>query len=742
MASQAGATDRPSVTHVGQHFPKMAFSQSRLWLLVIIAAALLAGLSIWTHVSASGSLRKSLAGYLQAILKADVAALRSWLDNEKADVRAWAARAQVRENVQTLIRIASDSPTPAKPLQSSSALAALRKDLKSIELNKDIRGFVVIAHDGTVLASDRDRIIGLQLSPDDLANLDSVFGGASQIAPPFRRSALVSAYGPWPLEPMMAAAAPIITGPRPRSLIDSLLGPEEGDRVVATLVFLLDPKKDFTRILSIAHMGQTGHTYAFNRDGMMLSDSRFNDELKRIGLIADRPDATSILTVHVRDPGMDITGGDRPKEPLSARPLTQMAASAIAGESGVNAAGYRDYRGLKVMGAWEWLEEYDFGVATEVSESEVSNALRPIWVTFALLVAFLAVAGALLVVKTWINVRLRQRIDQVRQLGQYTLIEKIGQGGMGEVYRAQHTMLRRPTALKLLRGPSVTPETVVRFEREVQQTCQLTHPNTIEIYDYGRTPEGIFYYVMEHLDGLTVGHLVAMDGPMPPGRVAAVLRQVCGSLQEAHEIGLIHRDIKSQNIMLCERGGNYDVVKVLDFGLAKDVAAPDTFKAAGPDGLAGTPKYIAPERLRDARIADARTDLFSVGAVAFLMVTGHEAFLGSSVQEICEQVLHAPIAHPSECIDRPIPAGLDELIFNCLSRNPNDRPASAAEVIDLLDAIEGLDEWGPGEARQWWHNNTHKIRSVRARRSASWQAGTGGATDPTPPLTGSSLGGV
>ena len=190
---------------------------------------------------------------------------------------------------------------------------------------------------------------------------------------------------------------------------------------------------------------------------------------------------------------------------------------------------------------------------------------------------------------------LQKEVERAARLGQYTLEDKIGEGGMGAVYRARHAFLRRPTAVKLIRSGLATPAMLARFEREVQLTSQLTHPNTIAIYDYGRTPEGIFYYAMEYLPGLPLDRVILDDGPQPEARVVHLVSQICASLAEAHRIGLVHRDVKPANVMLCERGGVYDVVKVLDFGLVKELGAEDDAAVTAMGHIVGTPHYMSPE---------------------------------------------------------------------------------------------------------------------------------------------------
>ena len=229
---------------------------------------------------------------------------------------------------------------------------------------------------------------------------------------------------------------------------------------------------------------------------------------------------------------------------------------------------------------------------------------------------------------------------------------------------------------------------MARFEREVRLASQLTHPNTIDIYDYGRTPEGVFYFAMELVEGPTLGELVAREGPLPPSRVVAILKQICGSLGEAHGKGLIHRDIKPANIMLCERGGRSEVVKVLDFGLVKDVGKPATRALTAPTKVGGTPLYMAPERLTAAGTEDARSDIYAVGAVAYLLLTGRSMFTYKNEVELLWKVVNEV---PGE-IGAPVPAELARLVMSCLAKDPAERPQDVGELLSALEAIPDVDD--------------------------------------------------
>jgi serine/threonine-protein kinase len=306
---------------------------------------------------------------------------------------------------------------------------------------------------------------------------------------------------------------------------------------------------------------------------------------------------------------------------------------------------------------------------------------------------------------------LQERVREVQQLGQYTLGEKLGEGGMGVVYRAHHALLRRPTAIKLLPAEKAGEQSIRRFEREVQITAQLSHPNTVAVYDYGRTPEGIFYYAMEYLEGTTLQKLVQDSGPQPPARVVHLLRQVAGALGEAHAAGLVHRDVKPANILLCERGGLRDVAKVVDFGLVRDLERGDRATLTDVNAIAGTPLYLAPEAITRPDQVDARSDLYALGAVGYFLVTGAQVFGGATLVEVCSHHLHSRPVAPAERLGRPIPAPLERLLLDCLEKDPERRPQTAQEMDQRLAAC-GVPAWTQEDARAWPQANARSLAEL------------------------------
>jgi eukaryotic-like serine/threonine-protein kinase len=309
---------------------------------------------------------------------------------------------------------------------------------------------------------------------------------------------------------------------------------------------------------------------------------------------------------------------------------------------------------------------------------------------------------------------LGQEVTAARELGSYRLVERLGQGGMGEVWRAQHRLLARAAAIKLIRpgatdaaGQGASEEARRRFEREAQVIASLRSPHTIELFDFGIAVDGAFYYVMELLDGFDVDTLVRRFGPVSADRAIYLLRQVCHSLSEAESRGLVHRDIKPANIFVCRYGEDCDFVKVLDFGIAKaSVPNVDTEPALTQQNvIRGTPAFIAPEQALGRTDLDARADVYATGCVAYWLLTGQFVFEASTPMAMLLQHTSTPPTPPSTRTELSIPAALDQLVLSCLAKDPVDRPQSAGELSLRLAAIEGSSTWTEGRARSWWATN-------------------------------------
>ncbi|HEX6081215.1 MAG TPA: serine/threonine-protein kinase [Methylomirabilota bacterium] len=343
-------------------------------------------------------------------------------------------------------------------------------------------------------------------------------------------------------------------------------------------------------------------------------------------------------------------------------------------------------------------------IGTLIAVGATSLRPPPALFFFGLIFPYLLVAGM-----AWVGARvvyhLGTEVRRARELGSYHLEEKLGEGGMGEVWRARHRMLARPAAIKLIRASSagVSDQAARRFEREAQVIARLRSPHTVELFDFGIAADGGFYYAMELLDGLDAESLLRRFGPLPPERVIYLLRQVCHSLSEAHASGLVHRDIKPANVFLCRYGEEFDFVKVLDFGIVRAArgAAETSVVETHEERIEGTPAFMAPEQAMGGPV-DRRADIYATGCLAYWLLTGGLVFTAENPIALLMRHAHAPPEPPSSRGPGPIPRALDDLVLACLAKDPDQRPQSARELALRLAEVDGLEEWTQQRAREWW----------------------------------------
>ena len=684
--------------------------RGQIWAIPLIFTLVVGAVGWVSYRALEADHKAQLAENLQTILNADVTALRVWVGMHAAVVAELAEDPRVGALVTTLAETARGSSDPRQALLQAPALAVLRELLEPTLRSHGYLGFAVIDPFGLRLAAADDRGVGRRLRKR-YEVIEAALEGEVGVSRPL----VLDTEAPDAAAPGEGAAA---LGSVPVLLALAPVRSPAGE-IVAAVGTGVNADLDFTRILTVARMGETGETYAFDTDGLMLSHSRFDDQLVAIGLLPDRAQAHSILTVQIRDPGGDLAQGFVSDVPLLARPLTRMAAEAVTGQSGVDVEGYRDYRGVAVVGAWTWIPEFGMGVATEIDADEAFAGLRANRARFGTVMGLLGVGTLGMFLYSSVLVRMRSKVDKAQRLGRYRIEEKIGEGGMGKVYRARHALLRRPTAIKLLKSTDSRSEAVARFEREVQVTSSLTHPNTIVVFDFGHTPEGTFYYAMEYLDGITVGQCVEEDGAQDEARVVHIMKQTCGSIVEAHAAGLIHRDLKPANVMLCQRGGLLDFVKVLDFGLVRDEKSELALTRA--DALTGTPLYLSPEALEAPETIDPRSDLYQLGAVAYYLLTGRHVFSGESVVDVLGKHLHSAPDLPSSVLGRPVSPDLERIVLSCLEKDRERRPQSATELLQAFESF-GVDRpWTQKDARVWWEQwwIRHPVAEVSAPESSA-----------------------
>jgi serine/threonine-protein kinase len=660
----------------------------------LLTGALLAVLGYWTYAGVRRSVEEVQAASLRAVLGATVATLQAWIDSKRAEAEGWAASPEVADAVLELVAAAGGGAHPAG-LRTLPAHARFDRSLAGLLGERETVAYNAVTADGRIVAARAEGHVGARVGESVRADLAPVFGGQSRfIAPRPERERLPDVARPAFARPLVWFAAPVR---------------EAGGGVGAALAIGSYADARFTGILSLAWLGDTGSTidaYAFDQTGLLLTRSRYVALLRSSGLLP--PDAaTAAFALQLRDPGVDLAAAAPAAGSHADAPFTRLAERALAarGEQdparrrGTLLEPYRNYAGREVIGAWQWLPEYGIGIAVELARDEAFAPMRYLRTAFWTVFAGLVLAAAAALGTTFFVASLRR---DARRLGPYHLEAKIEEGGMATVHRAVHALLKRPTAIKILKPHLASDELIARFEREVRLASRLEHPATVEIYDYGRTPEGTFYYAMEFIDGLTLAQLVEQDGPQPVGRIAHVLSQVCESLREAHGKGLIHRDVKPQNIMLCERGGESDVVKVLDWGLIKDVRAPMERDITVHARLLGTPVYMPPERVRDPGQADPLIDIYGLGAVAYFLVTGQRLFDAPNEFDLQRLVIEVDAPRASAAAPQPVPAALDELIARCLAKDPADRPQSVDELLAVFAALLRETPWTQGAAREWW----------------------------------------
>jgi serine/threonine-protein kinase len=674
-------------------------TETRRTTLVAIGILLVFVLATATYFGLKRSLKEISGADLVTRLNAELRTLDVWIAQANNQAERWARDPRVREAVSVLVaRPQVSGSQPASSCQDP-ATARLVEILQPAISERGFVSFDIFDRSGLVIASSVSSYCGQRVSARSfLSPLERAFGGRASFLPPLMETDRLPALAkPRFIEPLVWFSAAVTDG--------------QG-QVVAVLAFAERASAGFAALLRATNAGETDEIYLFNERGVLLSESRHADKLAERGLLKDRASTRTMLQVEIRDPGDAPADAAAEGVRRGAQPLTRLAALAISsrqaaeggGQSGVLLEPYRNYFGAQVVGAWRWLPAYDVAAALEIDVAEAFAPLKFFDRAFAVVFGIASAAAIGLLIAWLTNVRMRRGLGGIRRLGHYTLIREIGEGGMASVYLGRHALLKRPIAIKILKRALANEEMIARFEREVQLASQLAHPNTIEIFDYGRTRAGDFYYVMEYLDGITLAALSARDGAIGAARTIYVLRQVCAALKEAHARAIVHRDIKPENIMVCVRGGEYDVVKILDFGLVKSMGDAVTRDITHSVKVLGTPAYMAPERFIEAGAADERSDIYGVGAVGYLMLCGQRIYHDASGDELQARIMHGTLARPSSLHGVAIPDALEHLIMRCLAKKPEDRIASANELMVLLEQLALGHRWSQADAARWWQD--------------------------------------
>ena len=689
----------------------------RLWLRVFVALGIVSH-GWWTYRLVESAAKSALADELVALRDSITTSVNLWLEQQESFAAVLASQPHLLADVRELLALHEQGSSP-EALLAAPAQARLRSYLEPTLVQRDYTRYRLVTPARVLLSCNPPHPLGRRMAVVPQEELIAkVQAGQTSVTRPFRdRIVEIDAEKGEQIrdEPAMIAMAPV-------------RGADQA--VVAILSFQMRPDEEFTRILNASRSARSLEAYAFDRQGLFLTSSRFDESLRQLGLIP--PDGSSILTLHVRDPGANLLAGGRPTAGPYQQPFTAAVSAAMAGKPGVNVEGYSDYRGVPVVGAWTWLADLDMGLIIEVDTVEAFAPLQRLRFAFGTIFVLLVVAGIGVAVAALIIAaqqrKLWKAVRASKRLGHYTLDEKVGEGGMGEVYRGSHALLRRQVAIKLLKPELTSDRALARFEREVQLTSRLQHPNTIAVYDYGRTDEGVFYYVMEYLEGTTLEKLVREQGPQPAARVVHILLQACGSLEEAHRQELIHRDIKPANIVLCKRHGQCDVVKVLDFGLVKDIGGEGDAGTTLSDGITGTPLYLAPEAIQNPDAVGPGRDIYALGATGYWLLTGTTVFEGRNLLELCQKHVEAVPEPPSQRLGQPIEPELEAVLLKCLAKKPEDRYPSVQALAEALQQCPSAGRWGRADAEAAWERAGKGAASSGAPTPTTAKAPTLAAT--------------
>jgi len=674
------------------------------------AIFVLVGLMLWLRGNIADTIERSSVSELGTLLEAADSGVIHWLEARRRQVNAVAADAEVQATAERLL------PASATPPSNPPAIAAAPVNVTAPLVDAAASEAFLAAvrkqagDDAEIVLWDRHKHVLATNAPPETAK-------------PAPIEKLSDSFGP-----VLAGESVVLLPHHCRQLTEpvwfvhgkpriGVLAPVRGAAgTVVAVLFVSRPSfiAELNGMLAKFRPQETGETYLFNREGYLLSESRFRDQLIELGVLDPKQD--TILGFKASDPGGDLTRGHKLEKAYAVhyRPVALMEAVNGEGPGGVVREPYRDYRGVTVLGASRYHREEGYGICVEIDRDEALSALH--YTGIMVVIATMLLVGTVVAIlwSSWANRRLRRRLAAQPLIGSYLLDIQIGEGGMGRVYRAQHALLKRPTAVKIIKPDLVNDQTLAWFEREVKLAARLSHPNTIEIYDYGRTENGQFYCAMEYLRGLTLSQVILIEGSLPLARALHILYQTCASLAEAHDLGLIHRDVKLHNLMLCLIGGEADFVKVLDFGLAKQSDPGDLNDTTRSSrSLVGTPLYMAPERLKAPYSTDARSDVYSVGVVAFKLLTGRDLFTADSDLELFNQTLHQPAPTISSVATKQkIPAELERIVAECLAKDPDDRPNSARVVAEALEPLVALHPWKQSAATAWWRMNRDRIRDL------------------------------
>lgn len=657
------------------------FNSGWLWLAAVLPTALIGW---WIHDRVQTQMRDAAAHELAGMADSVRNSVSLFLDDQARLTESWSRHPELRASIVALAD-SNENDDSVAALRESKYAMEIRNQLIELTGRKEIK-YVVWDRTGKIIASwlADAADIGGSVSPDGAANLARAMRGETVLFGPEILREDGSGFRPETQSPVMAEILPVR---------------DDLGRVVATMLIrgfgMYDALEELCREAS-----RSGglDVYAVNASGVMVTNSP-----KAVEWLSgdDAANFSVSCRLRVSDPGESSAQAlSLDATTRRTQPLTYAVAGASSGQSGSRVDTYRNYVGTPVVGAWRWINRWDLGIVVErTSESAFATAeiVRIGFVALAIMLTLTQLMAAARIAK-------RTAVAQaaVHPLSRYELIAELGSGGMGVVYRARHGQLGRDTALKVLRGDRDNLEDRLRFDREAKLAASLSNPHTVTIYDYGRGDEGEAYCVMEFLKGITLYDVVARSGFQPYGRALFILRQICDSLGEAHQLGLVHRDVKPQNVMLSLDASVGDWAVVFDFGLAKPLR-PDADSYQTAETIwAGTPMYMAPERYREPNKIDPRSDIYSVGCIAYFLLSGRPPFIECDPESLFALVLTEQPISIGVHRDDDVPAEIEQLVRRCMAKSVDERFSTVDELAHELDRLISVHAWTVEQARMWW----------------------------------------
>ncbi|QDS94075.1 Serine/threonine-protein kinase PknB [Roseimaritima multifibrata] len=691
-AAKTSLPEFPSVIRAAHGSQSVSPRRSRRLFLLPLLFALLVGLPVLMLVLAiqqqiQTGIEEARYSQLQTIGDTSHLTVQYWTRRKSEEIKHWVDDIVITDQVRLLLAATQQPDELERRNELASARDKIRAQFQSLVGPQP--EYVLWNRSGIVLASSNEErdVIGTSIAPEFSPALSRGFAGETVFYQSKWSDARASSEGFVPHSPWLAIAIAV-----------------RGSNGAPEAVFLfrnMGLDEDLNEIFQKLQFDARGEVYAIDDRGRIRSQLRQSPKVIAARLIPAAPDSAQLLEIRAGDPGRILTPKHPLDQPLRTLPLTIGASRAAVKLNGQTIEPYRNYLGVQVIGAWRWVPELQLGILAEMPSADAFSSLH--------ILQYLL--GGLVIVSTFgaavTGFVLERKICNLResdedQLGRYELLEELGSGGMGIVFRAQHQLMKSPAALKVIRPDRFDRENTLRFDREVQLAACLRSPHAVSIFDYGWTADGRAYCAMELLEGITVHQAVVRGGAMAPGRVVHVLVQLCDALSEAHRLGLVHRDVKPRNVMLAPRGPEQDWAVLFDFGLAKPTENDSNLFMTQERVWAGTPMFMAPERFRNPGRTDPRSDIYSLGAVGYFMLSGRQPFSEIDPSGMFELILKAAPTPLDQLLADDSLKPLADIIRRCMEKDKGNRPQDADELRKQLRKIQNNYPWDQESASLWW----------------------------------------